>query len=118
MLAPESGRGNGVLRISDIEELRLCRGAIVVLAGCGTGRGKNLNEGTLTIARAFIAAGAAAVLATYWDATDENSARLFPTFYARLAAGASAAQALRDAQLAMKDRKPGDWAVYHLLGGL
>jgi CHAT domain-containing protein len=117
-LAPERDRDDGVVRISDIEQLRLRRGAIIVLAGCGTGRGKNLNEGTLTIARAFISAGAAAVLATYWDATDESSARLFPVFYSRFAAGVSTAKALRDAQLAMKDREPGDWAVYHLLGGL
>ena len=111
---------NGLLAASEVERIRLRRGAVVVLAACSTGRGRRMSEGTISMARAFVAAGAGAVVATLWDASDTDAATLLPRFYAAMAGGESPAQALRDAQLGLlrtPNTRPQQWAVFQLIGG-
>jgi CHAT domain-containing protein/Tfp pilus assembly protein PilF len=75
---------------------------LVVLAACGTGRGRlHRNEGIDSLAAAFLQGGARGVLATLWDVDDAVSADLFRGFHRSLRNGARAADALRNAQLSM-----------------
>jgi CHAT domain-containing protein len=76
-------------------------GSLVVLSGCDTGGGRLLaGEGVLSLGRAFLAAGADAVVATLWP-IGEPSVPLVGRFYEELAEGADAGGALRAAKRAM-----------------
>jgi CHAT domain-containing protein len=122
LLSPERAGDDGLFTSSEIENtLPLRRGAMVVVAACSTARGRRLAEGTMSIARSFIAAGAGSVIASLWDVGDVDSARTFAAFYSALERGMSPAAALRTAQLSLLDSRtrahPGRWAAYQIHGG-
>jgi CHAT domain-containing protein len=77
----------------------------------------------LSLARAFVAAGAPTVVASLWDVSDAASQRLFRSFYAHFRSGAAPVAALRNAQLAAiasadaADRMPATWAGFAAIGG-
>jgi CHAT domain-containing protein len=103
----------------EIERWHLQPDALVVLAGCETGRGRlSRSEGPLSLARAFLKAGAANVVATAWDVDDRQSSDLMRDFYQQIAAGAGLDPALRHAQLEALKRSntdgsgPMTWAAY------
>jgi CHAT domain-containing protein len=105
------------LTASRISAARLPSAPFVVLAACSTGRGKlRRNEGTQSLAAAFLQAGARGVVATLWDVEDASSAKLFRTFHEHLRKGARPADALRSAQRELsrspdrRDRRPLVWA--------
>lgn len=72
----------------------------------------------LGMARAFLAAGALTVVVSLWLVDDESTADLMATWYAGLGAGERPAQALRRAQLGVRDRfpHPFHWAPFVLVG--
>jgi CHAT domain-containing protein/tetratricopeptide (TPR) repeat protein len=90
-------------------------GSLVVLSGCDTGGGRLLaGEGVLSLGRAFLAAGADAVVATLWP-IGEPSVPLVGRFYEELAEGADAGGALRAAKRAMArqaESEPVFWAPF------
>ena len=113
----------GWLTTLDIFNLRL-QASLVTLSACQTGRSVvgGGNE-LLGLMRSFLAAGAASLLATLWAVEDRSAADLMREFYARLAAGEAKSAALRQAQMAVLDRKetgegrhPYYWAPYFLVG--
>src|SRR5262249_39935045 len=69
--------------------------------------------------RAFLLAGASAVLAAQWDVDDDATSRLMSDLYSRLANGSALARALADAQAARAaaGEHPIDWAGFAVLGG-
>ncbi len=82
--------------------------ALVVLSACRTGDGRMVTgEGVQSLARAFTAGGANAVIAGWWNVNDEAAAQLMQEFYSALATGQpspgstppNAAQALRLSKL-------------------
>jgi tetratricopeptide (TPR) repeat protein len=82
-----------------------CHPSLVVLSACRTGDGRLVSgEGIQSLARAFTAGGAAAVLAGWWNVNDEATAKLMAGFYAQMAAQSgstvNAALALRQCKLA------------------
>ena len=114
----------GLLPAAGIHCPRPPRTRVAVLAGCRTAEGRlSQNEGTLGLARAFLAAGIPVVLASHWDANDEQSSRLLLRFHAGLRAGADPLTALRQAQLDLlrgPDRSlasPHAWAAFQVTGG-
>ena len=109
----------GTMNISDIAKLRLQRCSTVVLAACSTARGKVQRfEGTLSVARAFLATGTPSVVATLWPIDDGDAARFFPRLHEYLARGLSAAEALRAAQLdsIRSSDRPAMWAAVQVIG--
>jgi len=113
---------DGLLSTSEVETTIPARvGSLVVLAACSTSRGRSSMDGNLSLARAFVAAGASAVVASLWDTDDRDAQFLFKRFYEELARGASAADALRVAQLSLFHRdsnvRPRRWAAYQIWGG-
>lgn len=112
---------SGMLRMSDIYNLRL--GAdLVVLSACETAIGKELRgEGLIGLVRGFMYAGAPRVVASLWKVNDAPTASLMSYFYqATFRRGMPAAAALRSAQLAMlrhpRWRAPVYWAGFILQG--
>ena len=111
------------LRASDIAAAKLARPWLVVLAACNTmTSGTTGLEGAPDLARGFLAAGVPTVVGTLWRIDDAMAATLFVAFHRRVREGATAAAALRDAQLAMlrsggRDAHPAAWAAAEILGG-
>jgi CHAT domain-containing protein len=97
--------------------------SIVVMDGCHSSQGDALpSAGLMGLTRAWIGAGAQAVLATAWDVPDDAAQSLMTNFYTSLRAARlrGAAFALRDAQLAVLHGGRGQqpvvrWAGYFLL---
>jgi CHAT domain-containing protein len=83
-------------------------GTLVVLSGCSSEQGKALaSAGLMGLSRAWLLAGAAAVIVTAWP-TPDDSGHFFSVFYSRFQAleggsvGHRAARALQAAQLEME----------------
>src|SRR5689334_22560007 len=93
---------NGFLRLYDIYNLRL-NADLVVLSACSTALGKNVKgEGLIGLARGFLYAGAARVVATLWEIDDRTTAEVMKRFYeGMLTRGEGPAQALRATQIAL-----------------
>jgi CHAT domain-containing protein len=121
-LAP-SARDDGRLDASAISRLHLVNTRVVVLSACATMRGSATRiEGMPSISRAFLAAGASAVLGMLWEIHDEDAARLLLKVHEHLSVHGSPSAALRAAQLdfarhgAANLRHPASWAFGELLG--
>ena len=112
---------DGILRLHEIYNLNL-RARLVTLSACGTALGANLpGEGLLSLTRAFLYAGSAAVLATLWDVDDQASSELMDRLYRHfLRERLSPATSLRQAQLSIRSdprwKDPYYWAGYTLQG--
>jgi CHAT domain-containing protein len=73
---------------------------MVVLTGCNTGKGlMYFSDGEMSIARAFVAAGAKSVLSTSWKVNDAATAQLSYSYFKRLHQGATKSDALRQAKI-------------------
>lgn len=98
LLAPGHEDEDGLLRAPEVADLDL-RGQVVVLSACQTSHGEILRgEGLMSLARAFFAAGAVAVVGSRWPLEDSEAADFFDAFYRQIAAGQNAAAALRSAR--------------------
>lgn len=136
MLFPGNGSGGGMMALSmqpggEVELLSDTEVAgmetvarLIVLNGCSSGRGDVLpGAGLMGMTRAWLAAGARAVVATRWPAPDQDAGAIFESLYRRHferepgARSVSFAELLRDAQLAElraggKRADPSRWASY------
>jgi CHAT domain-containing protein len=102
----------------DILGLKL-NSKLVVLSACDTSRGRLLpGEGVLGPAQAFLQAGSAAVLASYWRVDDQITSTFMQRFYKYLLVERlSASAALRRTQLeSAADGKTYEWAAFSLYG--
>ncbi|MEM9557793.1 MAG: CHAT domain-containing protein [Acidobacteriota bacterium] len=109
----------GVLTARDLSDLDLRATQLVVLAACDTARGRIWRQsGVDSLASAALAAGARSVVAPLWAVDDRATAALMTDFHRRLAAGASPAAALRQAQrAAIRDSaSPSVWAPFQVHG--
>jgi CHAT domain-containing protein len=117
VLAPGGGE-DGRLRAEEIYRLPL-DAELVVLSGCSTGHGEvRAGEGPMSLARAFLRAGAGAVVATQWDVEDRGASAVIGGFYRRLAGGAPVAEALAASQreLIRAGAPPRAWAPFVVVG--
>lgn len=80
-------------------------GALVVLSACESGQHGRSAE-PVGLGWAFLAAGAAGVVASQWVVDDETTTQLMTEFYAALTGGQAPAYALRTAQLAVAAERP------------
>lgn len=119
-LTQDSPANGGASTVGLLDILNMHIGSrLVVLSACDTSRGKLLpGEGVLGPAQAFLQAGAASVVASYWRIPDEHTAPFMETFYRYLLVDRlSAADALRRTQLDYaRDRTSFDWAAFTLYG--
>jgi CHAT domain-containing protein len=85
--------------------LRLQAAPLVVLSGCETAGGRLTDgEGLVSLAQAFLYAGHRGVIASAWQVPDVATERLMQEIYQALAeGGVTPAQALRRAQLALRN---------------
>jgi CHAT domain-containing protein len=109
---------DGPLTLREAAGLPLA-GRTVVLSACETGLSRIAPGDELVgLVRGFLAAGAPTVLSTLWTVDDSTTASLMRTFYARLLAGRPAREALREAQVLLREEHPHPyhWAPFVLHG--
>jgi len=106
LASDENHDSSGYLTLAEISHLRL-NADIVFLSACDTARGQVIKgDGVKNVARAFLVAGARSVVATQWDVDDEAAATLASAFYEELLTrGATPAQALQRAKIALIERR-------------
>ncbi|HSK86249.1 MAG TPA: CHAT domain-containing protein [Rubrobacter sp.] len=110
--------GDGWLAASDVIRLDL-EGALVTLSACESGRNEvYAGDELMGLTRAFLGAGATTLVASLWLVQDETTAELMENWYEHLSEGVGRATALRNAQLALKDKFPHPyyWAPFVLIG--
>ena len=102
----DRGAEDGILTAEDVSGMDLSNTELVVLSACETGLGEiQTGEGVFGLRRAFVLAGAQTFLMSLWKVPDEQTKELMLDFYERLMSGESRAKALREAQLAMKEKE-------------
>ena len=115
------GREDGLLQAREIATLPL-RADLVTLSACDTGTGKiNGQEGSATLVRPFLVAGAKAVVANLWGADDDFTKTLMKEFYSQLESGLDVGSALTQAKLRITGRygkaaPPRLWAGFIAVG--
>jgi CHAT domain-containing protein len=103
-LTPGDGE-DGFLMSNEVLRLPL-KTDLAVLSACQTGRGAFVRgEGVMSLTRAFMFAGAPRTIVSLWDVDDQATSFLMQAFYKEWAAGRGTAQALRSAQLAVRDHE-------------
>jgi CHAT domain-containing protein len=119
------GLDNGVLTAMEAGNLNLRGTELVVLSACNTGQGDMRNgEGVFGLRRALQEAGAQSVLMSLWSVPDEETLELMKRFYAKWLAGMEIHQALKEAQLEMREQVkkshgkdlPYYWGAFVLVG--
>lgn len=118
LLAPGSEDEDGFLQVREIPDLDL-NGQLVILSSCRSSSGTILGgEGAQSLSRAFLAAGAGAVLASLWPLEDEQASILLSSFSTALGRGNSVAGALGVAQRDAVDAgmTTASWAGLVILG--
>jgi CHAT domain-containing protein len=121
VIADPAGAG---LTGGDIRGLTLRRARLVVLSACETVGGMSTrSEGPIGLARAFLAAGAPAIVASHWVAADRAARELFEQFHRAFVSTGDAARALRVAQRHLISSgdpalaAPAAWAGFVAIGG-
>lgn len=109
---------DGFLRLDQVYGLPLRPGGLVVLSSCNSASPQNQERGPVTLAGAFLAAGASGVIASLSPVGDEEAQALFQEFYRNLAKGLSPALSLRKAkETRLESAGESDWASFVLLSG-
>ena len=119
--APEESTKDGILTALEALSLRLEGTDLVVLSACETGVGDiNTGEGVYGLQRAFVEAGAKAVLYTLWEIDDLATVYFMKVFYEHYMGGVPPQEALRLTQLNMLNQSkwsfPYYWAGFVLSG--
>lgn len=121
ILNPQGALQRSNLTTTDVFKLKL-DADLVVLSGCRTGLGKEVQgEGLIGLTGGLMYAGARGVLVSLWSVDDEATSAFMTRFYrSLLEEKLSPSRALREAQLFMqKDprwRQPYYWAAFVLQG--
>jgi CHAT domain-containing protein/tetratricopeptide (TPR) repeat protein len=109
---PRAGAENGFLQAWEVMMQMRLRAHLVVLSACDTARGRETaGEGMLGLTHAFHYAGAPQVMASLWPVSDQATAQLMRSFYARIALGEAPDAALRAAQLEMLHGEERSWIM-------
>ncbi len=117
VLAPGHGH-DGLLQARDIAGFDL-DGSLVVLSACRSLDGEIVDgDGVIGLGRAFLEAGARAVVGAMRPLDDRRTPELMKEFYRGLGDGATVARALAEAQqrLASRGRPASEWAPVLLVG--
>ena len=117
-----AGEGqDGNLEVHEVYGLDLTAANLVVLSACETALGEqSAGDELVGLTRAFLYAGAPAVVTTLWSIDDAASGALMEAFYGHLREGLTNAEALRAAQLEVLAQEqwqtPYYWAAFSLTG--
>jgi CHAT domain-containing protein len=104
---PPTEAEDGMLTAEDVTGMDLLDTELVVLSACDTGLGQiHTGEGVFGLRRAFAVAGARTLVMSLWKVPDEQTQELMVDFYTRILRGEGRAEALRQAQQALRVKYP------------
>lgn len=118
VLAP-SADDDGILGVGEILDLPLNGVDLAFLSCCKSAHGRHKGGDEFAgVHRAFLFAGARAVVVTLWDIEDAITRKLVVSFYGHLKAGLPKSEALHRAKLEVLKRQPHPfyWAAFKLVG--
>ncbi|MCH5220403.1 MAG: CHAT domain-containing protein [Muribaculaceae bacterium] len=98
-----SGKDDGILTGTEVENLNLNNIRLLVLSACQTGLGDISADGVFGLQRGFKKAGANAILMSLWKVDDRATQLLMTKFYDEFLAGKPQIEALGIAQQYVKD---------------
>jgi CHAT domain-containing protein/tetratricopeptide (TPR) repeat protein len=103
---PEAAE-DGLLMAADVFHMHLSGTELVTLSACETGLGEaHVGESIFGLRRAFVVAGAKTLIMSLWKVPDSETRALMTDMYAQLVQQTPRAEALRVAQLALKQKYP------------
>jgi CHAT domain-containing protein len=104
---PPAEAEDGMLTAEDVTGMDLLDTELVVLSACETGLGQvHVGEGVFGLRRAFAVAGARTLVMSLWKVPDAQTEELMVDFYQRILRGEGRAEALRQAQQAVRLQHP------------
>jgi CHAT domain-containing protein/Flp pilus assembly protein TadD len=115
-------QNDGRLEVHEIYELDLTSATnLVVLSACDANKGElSKGDDIVGLVRAFLDAGASAVVASLWQVNDASTKELMVKFYQHLQTGLALAAALQQAQQEVRQQSdyahPYHWAAFVLTG--
>lgn len=112
---------DGLLTAAELAGMDLSHTEMVVLSACDTGLGVlHDNQGVLGLRYAVEVAGARTLVLSLWKVPDAETRTLMASFYAHLRSGMPRAQALRTAQMELREVRPDPyfWGAFVCQGKL
>ncbi len=107
--------GNGIINADDIGDMNLSGTELVVLSACDTALGFIINgEGVFGLQRTFVLSGVNTLVMSLWQVPAEQTNALMINFYERLILGEPRGEALRNSQIAIKEKNPDpiNWGAF------
>ncbi|HKS24375.1 MAG TPA: CHAT domain-containing tetratricopeptide repeat protein [Thermoanaerobaculia bacterium] len=112
---------DGILEAREVMDMHLPETDLTILSACDSGRGSIARgEGIVGLSWAFLAAGSRTTVVSQWSVASDSTAELMIAFHRNLLDGHAPPEALRRAELALRDKPrfahPFYWAPFVVVG--